>query len=312
MTWIDLGTFYRTRQNIIPLNNAVALTRGNPAGTVALFSHFSPAQRSFIGLLENEAGFPALIGQVEIPHGSPSARLTYYISQNEKESELLPYLLEGLIKQAGLMGATNVTAELNENHPAFESFRRSGFSVYARQRIWRMPSNFPKISQQVENWRDINEMDRIYMQSLVQNLVPPMVQRVEGLPHAETLGLVYLERGERYGLVDCQYGLKGIFLQPFIHPEVGDTRVVFQQLMNELPSIFDRPVYIAIRSYQAWLERDLEALGAEASEPTVLMVKHMGLQSRAALKEASWAALEKNNPQPSPTHYLTSARKKVD
>ncbi len=277
-----------------------------------MFSHFSPAQRSFIGLLEDSNGYPALIGQVEISHGSTSARLTYFTTQDEKGLDLLPYLLEGLVKQAGLMGATNITSELNETHPAFEYFRRSGFSVYARQRIWRMPSNLPRVSNSMGNWRDINEMDRIYMQSLVQNLVPPMVQRVEGFSNSETLGLVYLERGERYGLVDCQYGLKGIFLQPFIHPEVGDTRVVFQQLMNELPSIFDRPVYIAIRSYQAWLERDLEAVDAETSESTVLMVKHMGLQSRAALKETSWAALEKNNPQPSPTHYLTSVRKKLD
>jgi len=250
-----------------------------------------------------------LFGQVEIPHDVQSARLTFFTAQTEKEQEFLPYLLEGLVHQAGLLGATNVTAELTENYPAFEQFRRSGFSVYARQRIWRMPAGNVKPVLASENWRDINEMDHFYMQSLVQSLVPPMVQRVEGSLTGDIQGLAYIERGERYGVVDCQYGLQGIFVQPYIHPEVRDTRLVFQQLMGELPAIFDRPVYIAIRSYQAWLEHDLETLGAEPSEASVLMVKHMGLYSRTVLKEAGWGVLEKNKAQPSPTSFETMSRK---
>jgi len=250
-----------------------------------------------------------LIGQVELPRGGRSAHLLYYLAQDPQGEEWLPNLLEGLVKEAGSMGATNVTAEVDENHPAFESFRRSGFSVYARQRIWRMPSESPKLSLQKDHWRDINEMDRFYMHSLIQSLVPPMVQHVEDVSRLEIQGLVYLERGERYGLVDCQYGLHGIFVQPYLHPEVTDTREVFQQLLGKLPAVFDRPVYLAIRSYQAWLERDLDALGAESSATSVLMVKHIGLNARVSLKEPGWVSMEHTKAQPSPTHYWTDLQK---
>ena len=288
---------------MVPLNSAAYLTRGNPASTTALFAHFAPAHRSFIGLLEAKDEHPAMIGQVEIPGESLSAHLTFYLSQDGQNLEQMPGLLDGLVKQAGILGATNVTAELEENHPALETFRRCGFSVYARQRIWRIPATTDKSLQAAGRWRDFNEMDYFYIQSLVQSLVPPMVQRVEGFAHNQIQGLVYLERGERYALVDCQYGLQGIFLQPYIHPEVENLKAVFQELMHDLPAVFDRPVYLAVRSYQAWLEHDLAEMGAVSSGMRILLVKHIGLQNRAFLKDPLWNAIEQTNPQPSPTTY---------
>jgi hypothetical protein len=309
LNWIDIGTFYRNRQNVVPLNSAVYLTRGNPAGTTALFAHFAPAHRSFIGILEEKDTHAALIGQVEAPSGQQSARLTFYFSRDDQLSEKVPALLEGLVKQAVVMGATNVTADMEENHPAVDTFRRCGFSVYARQRIWRIPSEIHKPLESAGHWRDFNEMDHFYIQSLYQSLVPPMVQRVEGFAHDQIQGLVYLEHGERYGYVDCQYGLQGIFLQPYIHPEVENIHTVFQQLLVDLPSIFDRPVYFAVRSYQAWLERDLEDLGATASETRIMLVKHMGLQNRASVKDPLWGVVEQTNPQASVTSYHSALRK---
>ena len=274
-----------------------------------MFAHFAPAHHSFIGMLEKKDGQPALLGQVELPDEYQSARLTFYFPENTDTQENIPFLLEGLVKQAGLMGATNVTAELPENHSAIEQFRRSGFSVYARQRIWRLPSNLHKSTQERGHWRDFNEMDHIYIQSLYQSLVPPIVQRVEGFSNNGIQGLIFIDRGERYGLVDCMYGLHGIFLQPYLHPEVEDIRSVFQQLITELPAVFDRPVYMAVRSYQAWLERDLTELGAEISDSMILMVKHMGLHNRSLARDPLWATLEKSNVQPSPTTFRQITRK---
>jgi hypothetical protein len=294
---------------VVPLNSAAYLTRGNPAGTSALFAHFAPAHHSFIGLLEKKDGSDALLGQIEIPTGLQSAHLTFYLPGEDEKLNGLPDLLDGLVKQAGLMGATNVTAELPENHPAIEQFRRSGFSVYARQRIWRLPAEIEKQTKYAGKWRDFNEMDRFYVHSLYQSLVPPIVQRVEGFSNDTIQGLIYIDRGERYGLVDCLYGLQGIFLQPYIHPEMEDIRSVFEQLITELPSVFDRPVYMAVRSYHAWLERDLSDLGGEVSDAMVLMVKHMGLHIRSLSKDPLWAGLEKVKPQPTTMTIRQSGRK---
>ena len=254
-------------------------------------------------MVEKSEDQPVLIGHVELPTGVQSARLTFMLSNDGDFKNQLPYLLDGLVQQAGMLGATNVTAELPENHPEIESFRRCGFSIYARQRIWHIPADMEKPKPNGGKWSDLTEMDRFYIQSLYQSLVPPIVQRVEGFCTSTIQGLIFMDRGERYGLVDCMYGMQGIFIQPYIHPEVEHTRMVIQQLMAELPAVFDRPIYMAVRSYQAWLENDLRDLGAEVSDTMVLMVKHMGLQTRLPEKELIWQALEQGKARPSPSTY---------
>ena len=65
-------------------------------------------------------------------------------------------------------------------------------------------------------------------------------------------------------------------LTPVIHPEVPDVATKLASLLNELPNRQGRPVYLCIRSYQAWLEPVLEDLGGKpAAQRQAVMVKHL-------------------------------------
>jgi hypothetical protein len=46
-------------------------------------------------------------------------------------------------------------------------------------------------------------------------------------------------------------------------------------LINHLPDRRNRPVYVCVRSYQAWLEPVLADLGAKSAPRQAVMVKHL-------------------------------------
>jgi hypothetical protein len=75
--------------------------------------------------------------------------------------------------------------------------------------------------------------------------------------------------------VSLASGAQGIVLTPLIHPEVIDVDVKLASLLNCIPDRRRRPVYLCVRSYQAWLEPALEDLGAQAAPRQAVMVKHL-------------------------------------
>ena len=67
----------------------------------------------------------------------------------------------------------------------------------------------------------------------------------------------------------------GIVLFPLIHPETTDVAAKLRALIRQLPNRGGRPVYVCVRSYQAWLEHVLEDMGAQGGERQAIMVKHL-------------------------------------
>ena len=64
-------------------------------------------------------------------------------------------------------------------------------------------------------------------------------------------------------------------LFPLIHPEATDVSEKLASLIGNLPDRRNRPVYICVRSYQAWLEPVLADLGAKGGNRQAVMVKHL-------------------------------------
>ena len=75
--------------------------------------------------------------------------------------------------------------------------------------------------------------------------------------------------------VNIAYGVRGIVLTPFIHPEASGVALKLGSLLSQLPDRRGRPVYLCVRSYQAWLEPALEDLGGQAAPRQAVMVKHL-------------------------------------
>ncbi|HEX9617352.1 MAG TPA: hypothetical protein VGA03_08030 [Anaerolineales bacterium] len=281
--WRDLPVLLRYRRHGLYFDTASFLTRGPmrvPAG--AMLSYLAPATGIFTYLATKRInnGFP-ILGQVTHRSGLPFARLSFLAPEAALESSALPELLEYMITQIGKRGAFHLLAEVDERSVAFEVLRRASFAIYVRQRIWQLNLE-PSSDGQPSYWRAGKARDIISVRSLYNNLVPGLVQQVEPPPNAHLQGLVYMAGDEMQAHVEVKYGPRGIWVQPFIHPDAGDVSGLLCDLLHNLPHRRARPVYLCVRSYQSWLEPHLKEQGAEAGPIQAVMVKHLAISQRVA------------------------------
>lgn len=280
------------------LDSALSLTRGNPVGPLAALSQLNPRRDSFTGVVPASDSDPKLIGQMYYTQGQRSARLSFMAPSHAGASPGISDLLDGLTCQAGDWGAFNLLAEAEEHHPIFENLRRSNFFVYAWQRIWRFtPSAQGEIG--VSNrWRAALPQDEIALRSLYQALVPPLVQSAEPFILNSHQGLVYRQNGEVLGYIEGRRGPRGVYLQPVIHPDVEDAQGLLVDLLQALPALYlGRPVYIAVRSYQSWLEAAMEELHGQVAPRQALFVKHL-VSAQRVLATNKRLAMEKQQAEP--------------
>lgn len=262
------------------LDTAVALTRGNPVGAWAVLDNLRLEYGSYTNVLRQDDNQPTLIGQMHYTPGERAARLTYVTPERGLDSPGLAPLLESLAWAAGERGACSLLAEVEESSPAFEMLRRVGFSVYGWQRVWKINEQIP--SGTIPNvWEAANDLDGIPIRALYQALVPPLVQGADPMLERALTGLVYEQTGELLAYIEPIYGPRGIYLQPLIHPAVDDVLRLVRSFLGSLSFHLGRPVYLSIRSYQAWLENALSELDVEVSERQALLVKHLVVQQRA-------------------------------
>jgi hypothetical protein len=85
-------------------------------------------------------------------------------------------------------------------------------------------------------------------------------------------------------------------VQPFIHPDTQDIPALLAGLLKTIPNRLSRPLYICVRSYQAWLESAIETLGAQPGPRQAVMVRHLAAQQKVERKYAL-PALEGGQPE---------------
>lgn len=264
----DLPALARYRNNAITLDTGRALTRGHPLSAAGFLGYFNPA-RHIYGAVVNGSNDP-LVGGVINTRGETIAKLLYLAPDSQLEHPELPALIEHLAAQAGTWGVFQVIAEVDETSLAFRGLRLAGFSVYAWQRMW----DVSQVTDSVRGseWARMRPVDLPAVQSLYQQIVPPLLQPVEPLP-ARPRGFVSKDGMKCY--VALSTGIYGILLTPLIHPEATDVGPKLAALISHLPERGERPVYVCVRSYQAWLEPVLADLGARAGDRQAVMVKHL-------------------------------------
>jgi hypothetical protein len=188
--------------------------------------------------------------------------------------------LDELAARAGEMGATNLLAEVKDADAALEVLRKGAFSIYGWETIWKLPRKAPADLGVPHLWEPMTAPDEPSVRSLYQTLVPPLVQTAEPYPGPDIRRLIYRNNGELVAYVESSGGPRGIYLKPIIHPAAESP----QELLAELFGLFqglDRPVYLQMRSYQAWLMPFLDELNATASLHFALMVRRLAVPQYA-------------------------------
>ena len=303
LDFLDLPLLSRYRRDVLPLDTARILTRGNPLGAMALLSYLNP-RRHIYTAVASENG-TSLMGQIILRDESPSARLTF-LAPAEKINGLTLPLLDHLTKQAGDWGAFHLLAEVDEDSPAFKALRNAGFAMYAWQRVWKLPKL--TASGEENPWYEAEETDWPAVQSLHGQIVPALIQPVDALPK-QASGLVCRPEGNLQAYVSVNVGAQGIWVQPLVPPDSGCSPERLAGLSGMVTGWGVRPVYVCVRSYQAWLETALEDLGAEAGPRQAVMVKRLATtiketQSVSVVEKA----LAKAKPAAPATQHIESKR----
>ena len=271
---LDLPQLYRFREEAIGLDTSRTLTRGNPLGAVRLLAYMNPARHVYAAIANGESD--SVLGGIIHTPDDAFAKLLYLAPQSHLGHPELPALIENLSAEAGGWGAFHVLAEVDETSDAFVPLRKAGFSVYAWQRMWEVSemNHIPKITEADSKsaWMRVRSINLHAVQNLYHQIVPPLLHPVEPQPNNK-LGWMCNEGAKCY--VSVAYGAYGIVLKPLIHPEATDVSAKLAALINNLPDRRNRPVYVCVRSYQAWLEPVLADLGATAAARQAVMVKHL-------------------------------------
>ena len=188
-------------------------------------------------------------------------------------------LWDYLNNKAGEMGALNVLAEVLESSAVFESLRKAGFSLYGWEAAWKLPKKVSLTADSEHEWTIAVPTDDPQMRSLYQSLVPPIVQAAEAYSNGGTRRLVYRENEEIMAYVESSAGPNGLYLHPLVHPAVQDINTLLNILISQFNDI-GQPVYLQVRSYQAWLLDTLEIIGGESSPHFTLLVKYLAILQR--------------------------------
>ncbi len=265
---LDLPMLSRYRNDALLLDSTRALTRGNPLSAAGFLSHFNPARHVYTAI--EKVNGDSLLGSVIHTPGETFARLLYLAPTTHLTHPSLPPLIENLSAEAGTWGAFHVIAEVDETSEAFVALRNSGFAVYAWQRLWDVSSITGAGDR--SGWTRAQSVDLPAIQSLYHQIVPPLLQPVEPMPR-RAAGFLRNEGVKCH--VCLSSGTNGIVLAPLIHPDASDVGASLSALVGDLPNRGTRPVYMCVRSYQAWLEPVLEDLGASAGPRQAVVVKHL-------------------------------------
>src|SRR5262245_4898129 len=212
---LDLPQLYRYREEVIGLDTARTLTRGNPLGAVRLLAYMNPARHVYGAIANGEND--SVLGGVIHSSDDTFAKLLYLAPLSNLGHPELPALIENLSAQAGTWGAFHVLAEVGEVNDAFVPLRKSGFSVYAWQRMWDVSEVTDADSS--SDWTRVRSVNLPAVQSLYHQIVPPLLQPLESQPKTP-LGWMSNDGPKCY--VSTVHGTHGIVLTPLIHPEASD------------------------------------------------------------------------------------------
>jgi len=257
------------------------------------------------------------IAQISHVPGERSAHLCFLMMQEPYDETAACALLENLVVKAGEWGAANVLAAVDEAQSVFSSLRRSGFAVYSRQEVWRMPAlQHNDVAQSEHEWYEATPSDSDPVLRLCQSLLPPLVQRAEeGFSYCPK-GLVVRREDEVLAYVQVTSGPHGISLLPLFHPQVTDIRALLLDLVSRVKKMIlsplERPLYCLVRSYQAGLSGILADLGAEKMDEQALLVKHLAIRHRKAVQERQFSTIDRRAHPTSPMVHQINSPKKMD
>lgn len=299
----DLSTFYNYRNQVISLDCALDLTRGNSMmGVSLLIDQLDPDREVFLVVNDDDEHYKKkLIGQISISSANRKAHLDLLMPKPLGGTSAMGDVIKELCHQATNRGALNVLAEVEVGEAVFSTLQKQGFRVYDRLRIWSLQPRLDFHRSRRSGWEVSEEINHTAIQHLNYSLIPPLAQAAQSENYETRKGLVYWQGGEILGFLESVVGLQGIYLKPLLHPAVENVAAVLYDAIHQFVPLLGRPVYIALPSYMGWIESTLYELDAEVISLRTLMVRYLAQPLRVKETEALLRPLERARVHP--THF---------
>jgi hypothetical protein len=286
--WRDVGLVKTLTEQGVCLDSETALTHGPHPLQGALLDYlmpgvgmptliWRPSERN--GDTGSLGAGRAVIGQLHHRLGRRQAQVMFMAPQATQAAEGWLELMERLAQMAGERGAHNLLAEVNEDSAEFEALRSAGFAIYARQSVWKLPAQGQPLTASVAvPLRPAVSADAFAVSTLYSNIVPRLIQQVEQPPHRIERGYVLEQHSELIAYLDVRRGPLGIWVKPYLHPEVYDlSDAVLQAGLSQLKPGTDKPVYVCVPRYEDWLQEVVARAGFEARGSQAVMVKRLAV-----------------------------------
>jgi hypothetical protein len=248
----------------------------------------------------NGCGF----AQLSHSKGSPSSHLRFLAPKEIISGNSGSSLIEALLVEAGRRQAQHIIAEVEENTEEYDFFRREGFTIYARQEIWKGNSANLKPDARPEGLlRGFQPADAPAALGLYCSVVPSLVYQMEGFPKNPE-GWVLYEEGELVGFFGAASGPLGLRVEPIFHPSARHVASWMTAWLAAPDFPADRPVYVCVRSYQDWFGSILREAGFSPWSRQAVFSRRIVVP--IPVLEAIHITA-KENPAPQPTTYTPGA-----
>ncbi len=298
LDWRDLSLLRRVRDEGLCLDSQLRFTRGPRAMQQGLLDVLL-ARRNITTLVARsaEAGEGPALGRITHRADETYARLAFVCPGDALTKSIGMQLLDALGQAAGERSAYHLIGEVDEGDPVFESMRRAGFAIYARQRIWVLErSRMDEVEPPAGAWRPAVVGDQAAIHNLYLDLVPGMVQQVEP-PPSNGHCLVHRADGEVLGFLEINRGPRGTWVQPYLHPAADNIQALLASFLFHQRGHYNEPVYFCVRSYQGSMNNLLHELGFAPLSQQAVMVKHIAAHVRKPLL-APLRSMEGTSPEP--------------
>ncbi|MBL8146600.1 MAG: hypothetical protein JNL34_09470 [Anaerolineae bacterium] len=281
----DLPMLRRFVERGALLDSELLFTRDLDLSSAALLQSILLPQRSLYTLVARSSSQPVIAQFRMRAHDHLSQLVLLAPFEPDADDGAWLGLLDAVAFEAGRRGATMVTAEVDELSALFPLMRHAGFAVYARQEIWRWSGEMASGSAQapVGELAEESDDDSLDIQLLYSSIVPRLVQPI-AVPSRESTGLVYRKDGHVQAYIAVSPGRSGVYLMPFIHPDVlgSEAAAVLLAVIARVARAEQAPVYVCVRRYQDWLGDSLRTLGFEAVTQQAVLVRHIAAGVRSA------------------------------
>jgi hypothetical protein len=278
--------------------------------TFVLKNHPRGEGRHLQGFVQVEQS--AVRPELYVRHVSP--QLDDSLDTWEETRTIWNRLLSHAVSTAQERGLHRVFACAPDDSPVLNVLRATGFSVYAREQLYRLapdahPQAVARASIRPEQGTDTWAINQLY-----RRVVPHLVQQAEALGGSESIevicGPIAWEQGEGFVLESqgdivayghLMPGHTGHWLTVLIDPSAYDRAAELLDyglaLLNYYPPL---PVYCAVREYQGGIQAPLIDQGFESLATHCRMVHHTTVRVKEPARSLV-PALEKRAKASTPT-----------